>query len=143
MEGRFAAALQDASRQLIIQRLGSLYLFSYSSSSSSPLSPGPPPLHLFPSLHVCHLDLSRWDSNCRLSDCRPALSVNIALLLSSLPLLSPFIPSPALDPFISFCLSQIVFPFCSIFSSCTGSPRSACQSLLTSSAQTDPTVLFI
>lgn len=48
MEGRFAAALQDASRQLIIQRLGLLYLFSSSSSPLLfPLRVRPPPLHLF------------------------------------------------------------------------------------------------
>lgn len=48
MEGRFAAALQDASRQLIIQRLGLLYLFSsYSSPLLFLLWVRPPPLHLF------------------------------------------------------------------------------------------------
>lgn len=147
----FAAALQDASRQLIIQRLGLLYLFSSPSSSSSSESGHLLSIcssHPVLSLPVCHPDLSRWDSNCRLSDRGPALSVNIASLLAPLPLPFPFHPLfrtlPYTYPFISISclpfLSQIVFLFSFL---CPGSPRSASRSLLTCSAQPDSSsVLF-
>lgn len=92
MEGRLAAALQDASPQLIIQRLGFLYLFS--SSSCTPLSlatssPSVPVSACLPprSLQVGFELPTLWLSSC--FECKyslPALSASSALSISSAPL---------------------------------------------------------